>query len=105
MLSNGEMKLASVPQVLCLLKKSNCAACGGCAGAELQEPAPMLCVVLREHLQKKKKKTQHLTQVQCSEWKQRLWKLFEVACSCATWKLQCACSHFIVLVIRDVFST
>lgn len=55
MLSNGEMKLASVPQVLCLLKKSNCAACGGCAGAELQEPAPMLHVVLREHLQKKPK--------------------------------------------------
>lgn len=54
MLSNGELKLASVPQVLCLLKKSNCAACGGCAGAELQEPAPMLCVVLREHLPKKK---------------------------------------------------
>lgn len=55
MLSNGEMKLASVPQVLCLLKKSNCAACGGCAGAELQEPAPMLHIVLREHLQKKTK--------------------------------------------------
>lgn len=56
MLSNGEMKLASVPQVLCLLKKSNCAACGGCAGAELQEPVPMLHVVLREHLQKKNQK-------------------------------------------------
>lgn len=64
MLSNGETKLASVPQVLCLLEKWSCNACGGYAGAELQEPAPMLRVVLREHLQKK-----NVTQVQCSEWK------------------------------------
>lgn len=79
MLSNGETKLASVPQVLCLLEKWSCNACGGYAGAELQEPAPMLRVVLREHLKKKK-----LLKYSVLSGNLRLQKLFEFACSCAT---------------------